>query len=138
MEDNGSTMKTIKTLLLGVCAAALSSQALAAPQVYTATIDRDGKLIHQDVTWIKGVTLTNQKNYFATYEISFTDAQFKRAPAFCSVSAIDTSDFDRLLYGDVKLSGAATTEKVSVLALMPGKSGPSGDSSLSFQLMCIR
>lgn len=131
-------MNTIRALFLGVCAVTISSQVMAAPKLYTATVDREGKVIHQDADWIKDVNVINQKNYFATYEVSFTDKSFKTAPAFCSASSIDTSDFDRLLYGHVKLSGAATVQKVNVIALMPGKSGPSGDSAQGFQLMCIR
>lgn len=131
-------MNTIRALLLGACAVTISGQVMAAPKLYTATVDREGKVIHQDADWIKDVNVINQKNYFATYEVSFTDKSFKTAPAFCSASSIDTSDFDRLLYGHVKLSGAATAQKVNVIALMPGKSGPSGDSAQGFQLMCIR
>ena len=131
-------MNTIRALLLGAFAITLSSQVLAAPKLYTATVDRDGTLVSQDANWIKNITLINRKNYFATYEVSFNDGNFKTAPAFCSASSIDTSDFDRLLYGHVKLGGAATAQKVNVIALMSGKSGPSGDSAQGFQLMCIR
>lgn len=131
-------MNTLAKLLLVLWAAMLSSHALASSQIYTASVDREGNLIYQDAAWIKNVKLINQKDYFATYEISFRDEQFKKAPVFCSVSSTDTGDIDRLVYGQVKLGGAATAEKVNVLALMPAKSGPSGDSSMSFQLMCVR
>src|ERR1700712_1019209 len=131
-------MNAIMKLMLVAGAAVLSGHALASTQVYTATIDRAGNLVHQDASWIKDVTLKNQRNYFATYEVTFNNEQFKKAPVFCSASAIDSSNEDRLYYGHVKLGGAATAEKVNVLALFPGKSGPSGDSSMSFQLMCVR
>ena len=131
-------MNAIMKLILVLGATLLSSHVVAATQIHTATIDRGGNVIHQDGAWIKNVNLINQQDYFATYEVSFNDGKFEKAPAFCSASTIDTGDTDRLLYGHVKIGGAATVKKVDVLGLVPGKSGPSGDSSMSFQLMCIR
>ena len=131
-------MNIVMKYMLAASAVLLSGHVMAASQVYTATVDREGNLIYQDAAWIKGVKLINQKNYFATYEISFRDGQFKTGPVFCSASPTDTGDTDRLLYGQVKMGGVATAEKVNVLAMMPGKREPSGDSSMSFQLMCVR
>nr|WP_314578357.1 hypothetical protein [uncultured Pseudomonas sp.] len=131
-------MNIVMKYMLAASAVLLSGHVMAASQVYTATVDREGNLIYQDAAWIKGVKLINQKNYFATYEISFRDGQFKKGPVFCSASPTDTGDTDRLLYGQVKMGGVATAEKVNVLAMMPGKREPSGDSSMSFQLMCVR
>jgi hypothetical protein len=131
-------MNTLLKTLFVSGALLMCSQAMAAPKILTASVDRDGRLVHQDAQWIKRINLINQQDYFATYEVHFTDGYFKKAPGFCSASTTDTSDFDRLLNADVKLGGAATAKKVNVLAMMPGKSGPSGDSAQSFQLMCIR
>ncbi|CAM3159629.1 hypothetical protein BZK31_19390 [Pseudomonas floridensis] len=121
---------------LAFCAMVVSAGALAEPGLHTATIDQDGVVVAESSAWIKSVNLTRQKDYFATYEVRFVNGLFKQAPAFCSVSSIDTSDYDRLLYGHAKLGGAATTEKVNVLGLMVGKSEAAGDSAMSFQLAC--
>lgn len=129
-------MNTCIKALLGSCALAASTGAVASPALHTATIDQQGRVVAQSSAWVKSVNLTNQKDYFATYEVMFMDGLFKQAPGFCSVSSIDTSDYDRLLYGHAKLGGAATTEKVNVLGLMVGKNEPAGDSAMSFQLAC--
>jgi hypothetical protein len=129
-------MKNRFKLFVGVTAMALSASALAKPALHTATIDQQGKIVAQSSPWIKSVSYFSQKDYFATYEVFFKEGYFKKSPGFCSVSSIDTSDHERLLYGHAKLGGAATTEKVNVLGLMVGNSGASGDSSMSFQLAC--
>ncbi|MBP0950080.1 hypothetical protein V2L05_06405 [Pseudomonas alliivorans] len=129
-------MNTCIKALLVSCALAASTGAVASPALHTATIDQQGRVVAQSSAWVKSVNLTNQKDYFATYEVMFMDGLFKQAPGFCSVSSIDTSDYDRLLYGHAKLGGAATTEKVNVLGLMVGKNEPAGDSAMSFQLAC--
>ncbi|MBP0938708.1 hypothetical protein V2K54_08945 [Pseudomonas alliivorans] len=129
-------MNTCINALLVSCALAASTGAVASPALHTATIDQQGRVVAQSSAWVKSVNLTNQKDYFATYEVMFMDGLFKQAPGFCSVSSIDTSDYDRLLYGHAKLGGAATTEKVNVLGLMVGKNEPAGDSAMSFQLAC--
>lgn len=128
--------KGIKALLAS-CAMVVSVGALATPVLHTATVDQNGAVIAQSSSWIKAINLTRQKDYFANYEVRFADGLFKQAPGFCSVSSIDTSDYDRLFHGHAKLGGAATTEKVNVLGLMVGKNEPSGDSAMSFQLACI-
>lgn len=114
----------------------LSTHAMASSALHTATVDQDGNIVSQSPQWIKAVRFTSQKDYFATYEVTFKEGQFNEAPGFCSVSSTDTSDYERLLYGHAKLGGAATTEKLNVLGLMVGKDGASGHSSMSFQLMC--
>lgn len=129
-------MKNRFKLFVGLTAMALSVGALAKPALHTATIDQQGKIVAQSSPWIKSVSYFSQKDYFATYEVFFKEGYFKKSPGFCSVSSIDTSDHERLLYGHAKLGGAATTEKVNVLGLMVGNSGASGDSSMSFQLAC--
>ncbi|MEE4750520.1 hypothetical protein V2K79_00505 [Pseudomonas alliivorans] len=129
-------MNTCIKALLVSCALAAATGAVASPALHTATIDQQGRVVAQSSAWVKSVNLTNQKDYFATYEVMFMDGLFKQAPGFCSVSSIDTSDYDRLLYGHAKLGGAATTEKVNVLGLMVGKNEPAGDSAMSFQLAC--
>ncbi|MEE4622717.1 hypothetical protein V2L00_03285 [Pseudomonas alliivorans] len=129
-------MNTCIKALLVSCALAACTGAVASPALHTATIDQQGRVVAQSSAWVKSVNLTNQKDYFATYEVMFMDGLFKQAPGFCSVSSIDTSDYDRLLYGHAKLGGAATTEKVNVLGLMVGKNEPAGDSAMSFQLAC--
>lgn len=125
-------------LIMGALLISTSASALAEPQLHTATIDQGGNVLAQSSAWVKSVNLTNQKDYFATYEVLFAEGLFKQAPGFCSVSSIDTSDYDRLLYGHAKLGGAATTEKVNVVGLMVGKSEPAGDSAMSFQLACTQ
>ncbi|MEE4079281.1 hypothetical protein V2I77_01790 [Pseudomonas viridiflava] len=127
----------IKGLVVS-CAMAVSAGVMASPALHTATIDQQGRVVAQSSAWIKAVRLTNQKDYFATYDVLFAEGLFKQAPGFCSVSSIDTSDYDRLLYGHTKLGGAATTEKVNVLGLMVGKNEPAGDSAMSFQLACTQ
>jgi hypothetical protein len=129
-------MKNRFKLFVAVTAMALSAGALAKPVLHTATIDQQGKIVAQSSPWIKSVSYFSEKDYFATYEVFFKEGYFKKSPGFCSVSSIDTSDHERLLYGHAKLGGAATTEKVNVLGLMVGNSGASGDSSMSFQLAC--
>ncbi|MCI3946659.1 hypothetical protein BW686_21160 [Pseudomonas syringae] len=129
-------MKNRLTLLAGITALTLSVSALANPALHTATIDPYGNVIAQSSPWIKSVSYSTQKDYFATYKILFKEGQFKKSPGFCSVSSIDTSDHERLFYGHAKLGGAATAEGVNVLGLMVGKRGASGDSSMSFQLAC--
>ncbi|WP_249582474.1 hypothetical protein [Pseudomonas viridiflava] len=130
-------MKRFK-LIMGALLISTSASALAEPLLHTATIDPGGNVLAQSSAWIKAVKLTHQKDYFATYEVLFAEGLFKQAPGFCSVSSIDTSDYDRLLYGHTKLGGAATTEKVNVLGLMVGKNEPAGDSAMSFQLACTQ
>ncbi|KTB55172.1 hypothetical protein AO067_17285 [Pseudomonas viridiflava ICMP 13104] len=129
-------MKNRFKFFVGATAMALSAGALAKPVLHTATIDQHGNIVAQSSPWIKSVSYSSQKDYFANYKILFTEGQFKTPPGFCSVSSIDTSDHERLFYGHAKLGGAATTEKVNVLGLMVGKRGASGDSSMSFQLAC--
>ncbi|RMN93395.1 hypothetical protein ALQ51_02714 [Pseudomonas cannabina] len=134
--SKGNYMKNRFKLFVGVTAMALSLSAFAKPALHTATIDQHGNIVAQSSPWIKSVSYATQKDYFATYKVLFNEGQFKKAPGFCSVSSIDTSDHERLFYGHAKLGGAATAEQVNVLGLMVGKRGASGDSSMSFQLAC--
>jgi hypothetical protein len=136
VSSKGNHMKNRLTLLTGITALALSVGALAKPVLHTATVDQHGNVVAQSSPWIKSVSYSTQKDYFATYKVFFKDGQFKKSPGFCSVSSIDTSDHERLFYGHAKLGGAATTEEVNVLGLMVGKRGASGDASMSFQLAC--
>ncbi|RMM59576.1 hypothetical protein ALQ76_01022 [Pseudomonas syringae pv. atrofaciens] len=129
-------MKNRFKLFIGTTALILSASALAKPVLHTATIDQRGNVVAQSSPWIKSVSYSSQKDYFATYKVFFKEGQFKNSPGFCSVSSIDTTDHERLFYGHAKLGGAATTEQVNVLGLMVGKRGGSGDSSMSFQLAC--
>ncbi len=129
-------MKNRFKLLAGTAALILSASALAMPELHTATIDQHGNVVAQSSPWIKSVSYSSQKDYFATYKVFFKEGQFEKSPGFCSVSSIDTSDHERLFYGHAKLGGAATTEQVNVLGVMVGKRGASGDSSMSFQLAC--
>ncbi len=129
-------MKNRFKLLAGTTALILSAGALATPALHTATIDQHGNVVAQSSPWIRSVSYSSQKDYFATYKVLFNEGHFKKAPGFCSVSSIDTSDHERLFYGHAKLGGAATAEEVNVLGLMVGKRGASGDSSMSFQLAC--
>lgn len=129
-------MKNRFKLLAGTTALVLSMNVMASPALHTATIDRHGNIVEQSSPWIASVDYSTQKDYFANYKVIFNEGHFKKAPGFCSVSSIDTSDHERLFYGHAKLGGAATTEQVNVLGLMVGKRGASGDSSMSFQLAC--
>ncbi|PHX44749.1 hypothetical protein AO354_08725 [Pseudomonas syringae pv. syringae] len=99
-------MKNRFKLCIGTTALILSASALAKPVLHTATIDQHGNIVAQSSPWIKSVSYSSQKDYFATYKVH------------------------------AKLGGAATTEQVNVLGLMVGKRGASGDSSMSFQLAC--
>ncbi|KPX41385.1 hypothetical protein RA263_24185 [Pseudomonas syringae pv. tagetis] len=123
-------------LLMAASVMATSVSALASTALHTATIDQHGVVVAQSSPWIKSVNYSSQNDYFATYKVLFNDGLFKQAPGFCSVSSIDTSDYERLFYGHAKLGGAATAEEVNVLGLLVGKRGASGDSSMSFQLAC--
>ncbi|QVX14725.1 hypothetical protein DB356_08415 [Pseudomonas congelans] len=129
-------MKNRFKLLAATTALILSASAQAMPELHTATIDQHGNVVAQSSPWIKSVSYSSQKDYFATYKVFFKEGQFEKSPGFCSVSSIDTSDHERLFYGHAKLGGAATAEQVNVLGLMVGKRGASGDSSMSFQLAC--
>jgi len=129
----------MKFKMLSATAVVLFSSVLtahAATTIHTATIDKSGTIVTQSSSWIKEVKHFSQDNYFASYEVMVAPGVFKRAPAFCAVSTIDSSDNDKLLYGQVKLGKQPTAEKVNVVGLLMGNNGPSGDSSQSFQLAC--
>ncbi|MCJ2372193.1 hypothetical protein [Pseudomonas sp. RGM 3321] len=129
-------MNTGIKLLMAASVMAASVSALALPVLHTATIDQHGTVVAQSSPWIKSVSYSSKNDYFATYKVIFNEGHFKHSPGFCSASSIDTSDYERLFYGHVKLGGAATTKEVNVLGLMVGKDGASGDASMGFQLAC--
>lgn len=61
---------------------------------------------------------------------------FQKAPKFCVASTYDNSSYEHTLYGIAKLSSKPTRSEVNVIGLMLGANGPSGDTSMSFYLVC--
>ncbi|KGE68297.1 hypothetical protein K814_0108710 [Pseudomonas fluorescens LMG 5329] len=113
-----------------------SVQAIAA--TFTATLDKTGKVIAQSPKWIKDVKLTAQPDYFSDYKVRFVPGVFKDAPRFCTVSVTDVSSNDHIFYGHAKLGSVPAINYVNVLTLKVGDNKPAGDSSMGFQLMCVK
>lgn len=113
-----------------------SVQAIAA--TFTATLDKTGKVTTQSPKWIKDVKLTAQPDYFSDYKVRFVPGVFKDAPRFCTVSVTDVSSNDHIFYGHAKLGSVPAINYVNVLTLKVGDNKPAGDSSMGFQLMCVK
>jgi len=113
-----------------------SVQAIA--DTFTATLDKTGKITAQSPKWIKDVKLTAQPDYFSDYKVRFVPGVFKDAPRFCTVSVTDVSSNDQIFYGHAKLGSVPAINYVNVLTLKVGDNKPAGDSSMGFQLMCVK
>lgn len=113
-----------------------SVQAIAA--TFTATLDKTGKVTAQSPKWIKDVKLTAQPDYFSDYKVRFVPGVLKDAPRFCTVSVTDVSSNDHIFYGHAKLGSVPAINYVNVLTLKVGDNKPAGDSSMGFQLMCVK
>lgn len=122
--------------LLSFILGSLSVQAASHPRTYTATINKDGTVLTQTPQWIATVEHTNQEDYAALYNVKLVPSAFKKAPAYCNVSTYDYSSYEHTLHGVAKLSSKPTKSEVNVIGLMLGLNQPSGDSSMSFYLVC--
>ena len=121
-----------------ICAASVAASAAVAASVFTASIDSEGKVLAQSPQWIDGVEYRLQNNYFADYKINFKSGVYENAPGFCSVSLTDSRSSDDLFHGQARLGAAPKQTHLSVITQLAGKSGPAGDGSQSFMLMCIK
>lgn len=103
---------------------------------YSARINAQGKVEAQSAHWIESVDYVSQINYGASYKINLMPGAFQKEPKYCHVSTYDNSTYEHTLYGIAKLSSKPTRETVNVIGLMLGLDKPSGDSSMSFYLVC--
>jgi hypothetical protein len=126
------------SLLAAVCAVSVAASANTGTTIFTASISSEGKVLAQSPEWIAGVEYQVQKDYFADYKINFKSDVYKRAPSFCSVSLTDSRSNDDIFYGQARLGAMPKQNHVTVITQLSGKSGPSGDGSQSFMLMCIK
>jgi hypothetical protein len=121
---------------LGISCTVLSVN--AENEYFTASISKEGKVLSQSSEWIDSVKYFSQKDWFANYEINFKPDTYKQAPAFCSASTTASAGEDDLLYGVAKLGAAPRQDRVTVITSYMGKSGPTGDSSQNFMLICFK
>ena len=119
-------------------AASVAASANADTTIFTASISSEGKVLAQNPEWITGVEYNVQKDYFADYKINFKSGVYKKAPGFCSVSLMDSRSNDDIFYGQARLGAMPKQSHVTVITQLAGKSGPSGDGSQSFMLLCIK
>ncbi|NWD99413.1 MULTISPECIES: hypothetical protein [Pseudomonas] len=131
-----TTLKRAGIFIVLMATSMASVQAIAA--TFTATLDKTGKVIAQSPKWIKDVKLTAQPDYFSDYKVRFVPGVFKDAPRFCTVSVTDVSSNDHIFYGHAKLGSVPAINYVNVLTLKVGDNKPAGDSSMGFQLMCVK
>lgn len=131
-------MKTLITMFstLALMIGAANVSAATKPTIYSATITRDGKIEAQSPNWIKSAEYSSQKDYAASYKIKLMPGAFNKEPKYCQVSTFDSSSYEHTLYGIAKLSSKPTREEVNVVGLMLGLDRASGDSSMSFYLVC--
>lgn len=131
-------MKILISMLsaLGLMAGAVSVSAATKSVTYSATITHDGKIEAQSPNWINSTEYTSQKDYGASYKIKFMPGAFNKPPKYCHVSTFDSSSYEHVLHGIAKLSSKPTREEVNVIGVMLGLDRPSGDSSMSFYLVC--
>ncbi|ETK23639.1 MULTISPECIES: hypothetical protein [Pseudomonas] len=131
-----TTLKRAGIFIVLMATSMASVQAIAA--TFTATLDKTGKVTAQSPKWIKDVKLTAQPDYFSDYKVRFVPGVFKDAPRFCTVSVTDVSSNDHIFYGHAKLGSVPAINYVNVLTLKVGDNKPAGDSSMGFQLMCVK
>jgi hypothetical protein len=112
--------------------------ASAASNVLTATISAQGKVVAQAPEWISAIDYFSQPDYFANYKVNFKPGVFIRAPRFCSVSLTDSRSEDDIYYGQARLGSTPKQDNVSVITQLAGMTGPSGDGSQNFMLMCVQ
>ena len=131
-----TTLKRAGIFIVLMATSMASVQAIAA--TFTATLDKTGKITAQSPKWIKDVKLTAQPDYFSDYKVRFVPGVFKDAPRFCTVAVMDVSSNDHIFYGHAKLGSIPAINYVNVLTLKVGDNKPAGDSSMGFQLMCVK
>lgn len=131
-----TTLKRAGIFIVLMATSMAAVQAIAA--TFTATLDKTGKVTAQSPKWIKDVKLTAQPDYFSDYKVRFVPGVFKDAPRFCTVSVTDVSSNDHIFYGHAKLGSVPAINYVNVLTLKVGDNKPAGDSSMGFQLMCVK
>ena len=131
-----TTLKRAGIFIVLMATSMASVQAIAA--TFTATLDKTGKITAQSPKWIKDVKLTAQPDYFSDYKVRFVPGVFKDAPRFCTVAVMDVSSNDHIFYGHAKLGSIPAINYVNVLTLKVGNNKPAGDSSMGFQLMCVK
>ncbi|WP_426129417.1 hypothetical protein [Pseudomonas sp. DWP1b1] len=131
-----TTLKRAGIFIVLMATSMAAVQAIAA--TFTATLDKTGKVTAQSPKWIKDVKLTAQADYFSDYKVRFVPGVFKDAPRFCTVSVTDVSSNDHIFYGHAKLGSVPAINYVNVLTLKVGDNKPAGDSSMGFQLMCVK
>ncbi|PMV27351.1 MULTISPECIES: hypothetical protein [unclassified Pseudomonas] len=131
-----TTLKRAGIFIVLMATSMASVQAIA--DTFTATLDKTGKITAQSPKWIKDVKLTAQPDYFSDYKVRFVPGVFKDAPRFCTVSVTDVSSNDHIFYGHAKLGSVPAINYVNVLTLKVGDNKPAGDSSMGFQLMCVK
>ena len=131
-------MKTLISLLSVFILIIGAASASAAPKypIYSASINKDGTLAAQSPHWIKDIEYSSQPNYAASYKVNLMPGAFQKTPKFCVASTYDNSSYEHTLYGIAKLSSKPTRSEVNVIGLMLGANGPSGDTSMSFYLVC--
>jgi hypothetical protein len=125
-------------LLAAICTACVAVSANADTTIFTASISSEGKVLAQNPQWIAGVEYDVQKDYFANYKINFKPGVYKNAPAFCSVSLTDSRSNDDIFYGQARLGAVPKQNNLTVITQLAGKTGPAGDGSQNFMLMCIK
>lgn len=131
-----TTLKRAGIFIVLMATSMASVQTIA--DTFTATLDKTGKITAQSPKWIKDVKLTAQPDYFSDYKVRFVPGVFKDAPRFCTVSVTDVSSNDHIFYGHAKLGSVPAINYVNVLTLKVGDNKPAGDSSMGFQLMCVK
>ncbi|MDR2307305.1 MAG: hypothetical protein LBE53_08940 [Paucimonas sp.] len=128
-------MKAIQWGIPFLLALAFQGSVMAG-ELVTAHIGADGQVLKQSPVWISRVQHQPQANYFTQYKLSLQG--LGRAPGFCSVSPIDASSYDKQLHGAAKVIGVPSADKLTVMTQLVDLSGPSGDNSQEFLLMCVR
>ncbi|HBP49067.1 hypothetical protein GHO42_00295 [Pseudomonas sp. FSL R10-0056] len=114
----------------------VSVSAATKTPIYSASINKDGTLAAQSPHWIESIEYSSQPDYAASYKVNLMPDAFQKEPKFCVASTYDNSSYEHTLYGIAKLSSKPTRSEVNVIGLMLGANGPSGDSSMSFYLVC--
>ena len=115
---------------------AIAVNAADKTSLYSAYINKDGTLATQSPYWIDRIEYSSQPDYAASYKVNLMPDAFQKEPKFCVASTYDNSSYEHTLYGIAKLSSKPTRSEVNVIGLMLGANGPSGDSSMSFYLVC--
>ena len=131
-------MKTLISLLsvIFLIMGAASVSAATKNTFYSANINKDGTVAAQSPHWIKDIEYSSQPDYAASYKVNLMPGAFQKDPKFCVASTYDNSSYEHTLYGIAKLSSKPTRSEVNVIGLILGANGPSGDTSMSFYLVC--